>query len=283
MNLSDLNPHIRYARIHKVHFNSTEEYRICYDCRIFFAKKAEGYIAIDNAKYNISTGTAIYLPPLTKYKLIFSETADFEFIVLDFDLVNDFSDLKSGLGTATEKNFSKSKVLNYPLPDLLVKPIVKQIPQLLQPLSQCTKNFLLCDLFFRERSSAILKLCLLEFIRESQRNEMYSGLCEKVIDYIRKNYSNANLSNKIVADVFGYHPYHLSRIIKQETGKSLRQYIIDYRLQMAKNLLLTTSYDVEQIAWKAGFSSTAYFVKLFHQRTGVTPKKYRRFRLHTEL
>ena len=283
MNLSDLNPHIRYARIHKAHFNSAEEYSICYDCRIFFAKKAEGYIAVDDMKYNISTGTAIYLPPLTKYKLNFSEMTDFEFIVLDFDLVNDFSDLKSGLGTATEKNFSKNKILNYPLPDLLVKPIVKQIPQLLQPLTQCAKNFLLCDLFFRERSSAILKLCLLEFIRESQKNEMYSGLCENVIEYIRKNYVNSNLSNKMIADVFGYHPYHLSRIIKQETGKSLRQYLIDYRLQMAKNLLLTTSYDVEQIAWKTGFSSTAYFVKLFHSKTGITPKKYRRFKLHTEL
>ncbi len=283
MNLSDLNPHIRYARIHKTHFNNVNEYSICYDCRIFFAKKAEGHIIADNTKYNISIGTAIYLPPLTKYKLNFSETPNFEIIVLDFDLVNDFSDLKSGLGTATEKNFNKNKFLNYPLPELLLKPIVKQIPQLLQPLSQCTKNFLICDRFYRERSSAILKLCLLEFIRESQKNETYSGLCEKVIEYIHINYADAGLSNKIISDVFGYHPYHLSRIIKHETGKSLRQYLIDYRLQMAKNLLLTTSDDVEQIAWKTGFASTAYFVKLFHQRTGVTPKRYRRFKLHTEL
>ncbi len=283
MNLSELNPHIRYARIHKVHYNNVNEYSICYDCRLFFAKKAEGHIIADNKKYNISIGTAIYLPPLTKYKLNFIETQNFEFIVLDFDLVNDFSHLKSGLGTATAKKFSKEKVLSYPLPDLLKNPIVKPIPQLLQPLTQCTKNFLICDRFYRERSSAILKLCLLEFIRESQRNETYSALCEKVIGYICENYSDSNLSNKAVADEFGYHPYHLSRILKQETGKSLRQYLIDYRLQMAKNLLLTTSDDVEQIAWKTGFSSTAYFVKLFHMRTGTTPKKYRRFKFHTEL
>lgn len=283
MKLSELNPHIRYARIHYSHLHTGKEYSICYDCRIFFAENASGTVIANGIKYNILKDTAIYFPPQTKYYFDFSCGENFKIIVLDFDLINKFSHLKSSLGTANEKTFSPESVLKYSLPELLSQPIVKQMPQIRQILTQCTENYLTRNIFFRESSSALLKLCLLEFIRQQNKNSTYSQLCEQVIDYIHKNYSEQSLSNTFIANKFNYHPYHLNHIIKQETGKSLHQYLIDYRLSMAKNYLLTTQYNIDQISWKSGFSSTAYFIKLFREHAGMTPNKYRRFRLHTEL
>lgn len=283
MNLSDVNPHIRYARVHHAHLGNVKEDSICYDCRIFFAENAKGKVVADGVEYEISNGTAIYFPPHTKYKFSFDDDNDFKMIVLDFDLVSNYFYIKTSLGTATEKTFAPKHAIEYPLPKLLSDVLVKSMPQIQQPLTQCTKNFLVRDSFYRERSSALLKLCLIEFIRHIQKNDTYSALCEDVLDYVHNNYTNQALTNEMIADKFNYHPYHLSRIIKQETGKSLRQYIIDYRLQIAKNYLLTTQHDIEQISWMSGFSSTAYFIKIFHERMGITPKKYRRFRLHTEL
>ena len=43
----------------------------------------------------------------------------------------------------------------------------------------------------------------------------------------------------------------------------------------AKKLLISTNLAVETIAWKVGFSSTSYFIKIFHRETGQTPKQYR--------
>jgi len=88
---------------------------------------------------------------------------------------------------------------------------------------------------------------------------------------------------KDIAEHLNYHPYHLSAIIKQETGKTLHQYLIYYRLQIAKNYLLTTDYDILDIAWKCGFSSATYFIELFRKNTGTTPKKYRSLQVHTEI
>ena len=149
-------------------------------------------------------------------------------------------------------------------------------------LTQCTDNFLKKIGFYRERSSALLKLCLLELVCQNFSNTAYSLLCEKVLTYIHENYSDPTLTNNDIAEIFNYHPYHLSRIIKQETGKTLHNYLMYYRLRIAKNLLITTQYDIETISWRAGFSSATYFIKLFRLNTGMTPKKYRKLQFNSE-
>lgn len=283
MKISDLNPHIRYAQIHHLFKPLSTSFSICYDCRIFYIEKANGFITANETKYDISNDTVIYFPPETKYKFSFPENTDFKVIVFNFDLINDFSEQSSSLGTATEQTFIKEKAINYSLPQKLSAPIVKQLPQIRQTLEKCTENFLQKISFYRENSSALLKLCLLELIRENTKKHIYSQLCDDVTAYIHTHYAQPTLSNDLIAEKFNYHPYHLSRIIKEQTGKTLHQYLVYYRLRIAKNLLLTTQYDIEHIAWKSGFSSTAYFIKIFREHTGTTPNKYRKLRFHTEL
>ncbi len=283
MNLTELNPHIRYARLHYTHLDNRSEFSVCYDCRMFFVENAEGYVLANGNKYNISNGTAIYFPPQTKYSFCFSNNDDFKIIIMDFDLISDFSYLKTSLGTATEENFSKEKVVKYPMHELLSNPIVKTLPHIGTSLKQCTEKFLLKDSFYRESSSALLKLCLLELLRKKSEGSSYSGLCENVIKYIYENYASQTLTNAVIAEEFNYHPYHLNHIVREETGKSLHKHLMDTRLNIAKNYLLTTSYSIDQISWKSGFSSTSYFIKIFKDSVGITPKKYRQTRFHTEV
>ena len=68
MLLSDLNPHIRYARVHKTALHGNNDIRVCYDCRVFFFDHASGSINIAGLEYNISNKTAIFLPPETRYR-----------------------------------------------------------------------------------------------------------------------------------------------------------------------------------------------------------------------
>lgn len=149
-------------------------------------------------------------------------------------------------------------------------------------LMQCVENFLYKNSCYREVSSAMLKLCLLEMIHENSLNDQ-TEVCRAVLGYIHENYASMALSNKEIAARFNYHPDHLSTLIRQETGKPLHQYLISYRLQVAKNYLLTTQYDISEIAWRCGFCTAAYFIKLFRENTGMTPKAYRRLHIHTEL
>ncbi len=281
MQISDINPHIRYARIHRTTFHANDDIRICYDCRVFFFDNASGSIRINGVEYPISGKTAIYLPPETQYKFDVTFHTNGKATVLDFDLTNNNSSIQSSLGTAVLKNFNKALVPPYTLPDELSQPIVKIMPQLDHMLTQCTDNFLFRKPHFREASSAVLKLCLLEFIHQSNSSGC-TKICEEVIAYIHSNYADASLTNQQIADKFNYHPNHLSNVIRQETGMSLHKYLITYRLQIAKNDLLTTQYDIGEIAQRCGFCSEAYFIKKFRENIGTTPNVYRRRKIHTE-
>lgn len=283
MKISDLNPHIRYAKIHYMHTNTSSEFSVCYDCRFFHIEKGSGAVIIDKNKYNISSGDTLYLPPATRYRFDFTDSNSLKIIVLDFDLINSFNHIKSSVGTSFEKDFLPERVISYDMPSPLSQPIIRKTPHIGHSLVRCTENFLTREAFYREKSSALLKLCILEIMSDANRNTEYTNLSNDVTKYIYENYMHHTLSNTDIAEKFNYHPYHLNRIFKQETGKSLHRYLIEYRIRIAKNYLLTTQYSIEQISWKSGFSSTAYFIKMFRGHTGITPKKYRQLHFHTEI
>lgn len=275
MKVSDINPHIRYAWLHRTPFKKYSGTSKCYDCRIFYFENTPGTITLSGINYNISNGTVIYLPPESEYEL----NVDFEenaiMIVLNFDLINSFDYIKHSLGTATKETFKKEKVPNYNISGIFSNSIVQNVPQLKKNLLHCVDGFTIKNAYYKETSSAYLKLSLLELIKDNSQITN-SELCENVLSYIQKNYHNITLTNYDIATHFNYHPYHLSKIFKDEIGKTLHQFLTYYRLKTARELLLTTQYDIAEIAWMCGFSSPAHFTKMFHRSTGFTPREFRK-------
>lgn len=273
MKVSDINPFIRYAHIHKV-INSQNFYSICYDCRIFYIRNCNGFLTVNGEKHSLDRDTVFYFPFGTKYRFNVEQTDDLDIIVIDFDMLNIYSDKNKSIGTATEFNFNNKELSVTDLPTELTKPIIKKAPQLDSLLSHCANEFLEEKPFYREIASSIVKQCLVMILREDEYDNS-SPLINDIIEYIEQNYSKPTLNNSEIADKFGYHQYYLSKIMRESTGYSLKTYIIRYRIQMSKNFLLTTKLDINTIAWKCGFNSVPLFIKTFKEHTGVTPKKYR--------
>lgn len=73
----------------------------------------------------------------------------------------------------------------------------------------------------------------------------------------------------------GYSKYHFSRLFKAQTGRSPWRYVMDRKLERAKELLLGTRLTIKEIAATLGFENADYFAKLFSRHAGVTPKAYR--------
>ena len=195
--------------------------------------------------------------------------------VVNFDLINDYCLFSTSLGTASEQNFSLEKLITYELPEVFSNVLVKQVPGLTELLHKCTQEFSNQNSFYRESASALLKLCLMEFQRNHNRDSEMSKIAP-VLQFIHSNYHNATLTNELIATTFNYNPGYLSQMMKDYTGKSLHQYLISYRLKIAKENLTTTDDSINIIAWKSGFQSTAYFIKAFKEQTGMTPGKYRK-------
>jgi AraC-like DNA-binding protein len=69
---------------------------------------------------------------------------------------------------------------------------------------------------------------------------------------------------------------HLFRVFRKETGLTPYGYLMNVRMEHAMQMLLNTSYTVEEIAEHCSFCSSANFIRAFRQNTGVTPYKYRK-------
>lgn len=106
------------------------------------------------------------------------------------------------------------------------------------------------------------------------RESAYSALVQNTIAYIKNNYSK-NISLSDAAAAAEVSSSYLSLIFKQETGVNFSNYLTDYRMEMAKKMLVSTNKKIYEIAEDIGFSSPYYFSKVFREYTGMTCKEYK--------
>lgn len=276
MKIEELNPFIRYARMHQK-FYPQKENSVCYDCRLFFVLKGEGDVFINGKRNRILSGFTAFLPPKTQYRFDFTNPNDVEVYVLNFDLTDGFSHLSKSLGTATESNFLLTNVLNYDLCEEFNRPIVRSNSFAIQThVGECINLFLREIAYYKHSASALLKIVLIELLKNEHDEKEGYKLVEEVQEFIRNHYQDCELTNQTIAKEFNYHSYHINRVMKAKTGIALHEYLINYRLRMAKNYLTTTDFTVTEIAEKTGFASYVYFIKLFRERVGVSPLRYRK-------
>lgn len=108
--------------------------------------------------------------------------------------------------------------------------------------------------------------------KHSQKS--YSLLIQKVTTQIESDLSS-DLSLNNLASIFGVNPSYLSSLFKKETGVTLTEYVNKKRVERAKELLLSTNLQIQNISQRCGILDVNYFTKTFKKHTGLTPKKYR--------
>lgn len=92
---------------------------------------------------------------------------------------------------------------------------------------------------------------------------------------VRDNYRNHRTLD-FYAEKLSLSPKHLSKILKQHTGKSGAEWIEDHVILEAKALLKSTEKTIQQISDELNFPSQSFFGKYFKRRTGISPKSYRK-------
>jgi YesN/AraC family two-component response regulator len=65
-------------------------------------------------------------------------------------------------------------------------------------------------------------------------------------------------------------------LFKEQVGLTFSEYLTRKRLQIAKNRLLTTDLQIEEIALEVGYQTAKYFIKIFKDYEGITPSKFRK-------
>ena len=105
--------------------------------------------------------------------------------------------------------------------------------------------------------------------------EDHNRIISQAIKIIQAEYGNPQLSVKMLsAGVYLTQPY-LSYLFKKVTGKTASDYIAEYRMERAKQLLLNGNLKLWEIAGQVGYTDANHFSKTFKRLTGITPSAFR--------
>ncbi len=112
------------------------------------------------------------------------------------------------------------------------------------------------------------------------------GMCDenasenkKVISGIKK-FIHLNLSEAIslpeIAEAVHLSPDYATKIFKKETGITIKEYLIQERMEQAKKMLLAQNATVSEIALEVGYSNLSYFIRAFRSYFHITPKQFQK-------
>lgn len=101
------------------------------------------------------------------------------------------------------------------------------------------------------------------------------SIAGNLLNYIKTNCCSAGFSISFMAEEFGMSLSYLSKYFKKYVGKNLSDYVMELKIEKAKELLRNEDIPIKAIAEKVGYYSVNSFNRRFKQVTGHTPGEYR--------
>jgi two-component system response regulator YesN len=139
-------------------------------------------------------------------------------------------------------------------------------------------EYLNYDQIFRQyRSVEELFEKLKAFFRQQTGEELHisNEMVRKIIEYIDSSFTE-DFMLVDVAKKFNITVGYVSALIKKETGKTYMEYVMNKRLNLAKELLQNTSLSIQVIVDRVGYRDYFHFNKIFKKYFGITPGKFRK-------
>lgn len=135
-----------------------------------------------------------------------------------------------------------------------------------EDVSECESIYELQDLL-KEKTDSF-------FTRIQNRSENHSTVY-LIKEFIAGHYQDESLSIKDISEHVFLSSSYICTLFKNETGQTLNQYLTDFRIDKAKNLLIDPRYKITDISARVGYSDGNYFGKTFKKLVGMSPSEYR--------
>ena len=106
-------------------------------------------------------------------------------------------------------------------------------------------------------------------------DKYHSKRLKQVFDFISENYHQL-ISLEDIAEIVNLSKVYMSKYFKKVSGITITEYILNYRINAAKRLLIYSSTPISQIAYEVGFTSPNYFNRIFRRITSQSPSAFRK-------
>ncbi len=149
--------------------------------------------------------------------------------------------------------------------------MMKQLQDSVRSYSTSTLNdymstVILCELY----SQLFHTETGLDSIKKTRQEQLYHD----IVDYIKWSRGETVKVSQI-AQLFGYNEKYLSHLFSSIAGVSLKQYILQQKMELAKFLLTDTNQNISEVSVKLGYSDSHNFMKAFKKIVGLTPSDFR--------
>lgn len=116
--------------------------------------------------------------------------------------------------------------------------------------------------------------CQNSLYKRYSKSKKTTQIFNDIADYAHYH-SSENITVTEIADYFGYNSKYLSTLFKEQSGMTLKQYILQAKMDTAKAELSDTNHSISQIAYNVGFNDSHNFANAFKKITGFSPSEYR--------
>lgn len=116
---------------------------------------------------------------------------------------------------------------------------------------------------------------MVEQLLELSQNRRHHVLMKEIRSFVAENFKDPNLSLTYLSDRFQVNSKYLSQLFKEEIGENFSDFLISLRMEYAKQLLIQTKENVQDISEKTGYSSSNSFNRVFKKLVGMSPSQYR--------
>ncbi|MGL5750362.1 MAG: AraC family transcriptional regulator [Paraclostridium sp.] len=227
---------------------------------IHYIVEGEGLFFIKDQVHHLKAGDGFVIPPYTDNNYYPSSSNPWVYKWVGIN-GSKAKELLNSCGLLLNENY----IFNYSKDDKL-NLLFENI------YSSCSSNRLFEALgYLYQTLSKLMCEYDLSYIQSQPCSE---GYIEKAISFIENNYSE-NISVSHISNYLCIDRSHFYKIFKLHMMNTPQQYLIEYKLKKACDLLRKSSYSVAEISSLSGFASQSYFSKAFKKNINMTPLEYR--------
>jgi AraC-like DNA-binding protein len=242
--------------------------RYMQDYELIVVTEGTAYLQVEQQLYSIGKGEFLIFPPSAKQTGYKKSNCAFYWLHFTYENAVTTKLLEEFPAEPPENKIyipTHGKIEN--LEKIIV--MMKHLQDSVRSYHNNLQNNYLCTTILCEIFSQIL----------SKKNQDNSALKRKQLfndiqDYIKWNRNN-DIKVSEIAEHFGYNKRYISYLFSTIAGVSLKQYIIEEKVQLAKYLLCDTNANISEIAYQLGYNDSHNFMKVFKKLVGLTPTQYR--------
>jgi len=282
LSFQNVNPFVRYVGNREINTHRIGRKMAARDNRLFLCSQGSGSMIIGNQHQSITVNDLIFIPAGTPYSFLEDFDSETILLSLNFDFVFNDSLGRFQVGTVNTSSKSLSSITQYIVTDceLLQTFFVCQADdQVKEILHQIQNEYFYQKLYSTELISGYFTIALVRIIRSFSSGSITKAnrslTIDKLIDYIKSNY-NRPIKLDDIATYMGYNSDYINRLMRQHTGQTIYQYLLNYRIDKAAQLIRSSELPFSEIAEQTGFLNTSHFSHSFKKRTRKTPSEFRK-------